>query len=202
MVIVSVMQLCVRGGKKIRCILLLLVLAGTACFDVRTHKIPNWWLLAGMGLGLIQMMIQSGCGIFSWDCLRITGKFIGALFLTAALGFPIFLFRMAGAGDVKTAALICGYLGMSEGCQVIGTAAVLGALWALLKLIGSRKLFVRIVFFFRYLARTMESGQILPYYIPQRDGGEGVIPLGACFFLGMALWMVKSLLESGRWPYE
>ena len=85
----------------------LLFLGGSAVFDFRTRKVPNRWLALWILLWMAAVIPFSGQPPSAelWFIFRAAG----AVFLL----FPVFRFRMAGAGDVKTAALLAGMLGAS-----------------------------------------------------------------------------------------
>lgn len=89
--------------------LALIFCAGAAALDVRSARVDNLWILIGVGLSCLCQLMQPGE-------FRLTGLFIPLLFL-----FPLFIFRMIGAGDVK---LLC-ILGMFMGPRKIWD----GMLW-------------------------------------------------------------------------
>lgn len=66
--------------------------------------------------------------------LKEGGLFLARMLAVTALFFPLFFFRMIGAGDVKLAALICGYSGLTAGAAAIGLGFLIGAFWSFLKM--------------------------------------------------------------------
>ena len=41
-----------------------------------------------------------------------------------------------------------------------------------------------------YIRQVIYTGKVMPYYIPARDGQDGVIPLGVCLFLGTLVYII------------
>ncbi|MCQ4838257.1 hypothetical protein NE556_24350, partial [[Clostridium] symbiosum] len=52
-------------------------------------------------------------------------------FFTVIIFFPLFLFRMMGAGDIKVMAVIAGYMGMDRGVEIIFYGLAAAAVWSL-----------------------------------------------------------------------
>ena len=114
--------------------ILLLVLAAGAYYDVREHRIPNWWVAISMVCGILLAMVESGVPPETAVYLKEGGLFLARMLAVTALFFPLFFFRMIGAGDVKLAALICGYSGLTAGAVAIGLGFLIGAFWSFLKM--------------------------------------------------------------------
>lgn len=87
--------------------LCLLWLIAIAVMDLRIRKVRNWMVLLGLGTGLIAL--AAGMQPFevpAWKAL------LGMLVAFAAL-LPFYALRWMGAGDVKFAAVIGLWLGLS-----------------------------------------------------------------------------------------
>lgn len=142
-------------------------------FDLREHRIPNWWVfgMAGLGMGLL-WWLDLGQGFF-WRCL-----------LVVVLFFPLFYCRMIGAGDIKLMALICGFLGFVNGSFAILAGFLIGAAMALVKLLVQRSLIRRLNYLYAYFKRMILTKEVIAYHSPSRDGYEHTIPFGLCLFLG------------------
>ena len=84
--------------------ILFVYLLGALYLDVRYSRLPNWFTLTGMAVGLVYHLISGG----------ITGLFFSMLgLLTAGLIFLVlYLFRAMGAGDVKLFAAIGALVGI------------------------------------------------------------------------------------------
>ncbi len=110
--------------------------------------------------------------------------FLLRIVLVTALFFVLFLCRMIGAGDIKMAALICGYMGLQTGAIAIFSGFLIGAIWSLIKMIGNGILIYRFSCLLTYIRYVFQTSKITAYYRPQRDGYDMVIPFGFCLFVG------------------
>ena len=94
------------------CILLLWLIA-VAAMDLRSRKVRNWMVLTGLATGLLALF--SGVQPF-W--LEPWQGFVGMLIAFGVL-LPFYLIRWMGAGDVKFAAVMGLWLGLSPYLLVI-----------------------------------------------------------------------------------
>lgn len=129
---------------------------------------PNWWALSG-----------AAAGIFSGKL----GFLIPAL-TVILIFFPLFLCRMIGAGDIKMMAVLTGFLGFQTGAKALMAGFFIGGVCSFIKLLWRRELLQRLAYFQAYMNRLARTRQILPYYLPDRDGYGVTIPLTACIFAG------------------
>lgn len=114
------------------------------------------------------------------------------LVLVGMLGFPFFFLRMTGAGDVKLLAVIVAALGVRRGAAAVGVGLCLGAVLALGRMLWYGSIYERFLYLSAYVGRIFQHKKLEAYYLPERDGTECVIPLGACFWMGAliaVLWM-------------
>lgn len=166
-----------------------LILGVGACFDVRSHRIPNWWVLFGLVSGVVLEFLKPE---HAKTLLGLSAGSFGFL-LRAAAGsavfFLFFLCRMIGAGDIKLAGLICAYLGWKAGAAAIGLGFLIGAFWSLLKMLRKDSFFKRFSYLLAYVRQTIQTGKPERYYNYAQDGYEAVIPLGLCLFLGTAAYL-------------
>ena len=190
--------------------ILLTALAFCAASDVRTHRIPNYYVgygavmellcicleqvygtgpgaglagLAGMGTGAC-MGTGPGMGAGFICILAAAVGFAARMALVWVLGFPLFVLGMAGAGDIKMAGLIAASLGIRDGLTAVMAGLILGAVLALGKMLREGSICQRFLYLTAYIRRVIQSKEIEAYYCPERDGYKCVIPLGACFFAG------------------
>lgn len=91
-----------------RTVVLFFLLVCAAVIDVRSHRIPNRLVLAGLAFGLIYSAFVPFWGKhgFLW---ALGGAAIGFGVL-----FPFWLLRMMGAGDVKLMAAVGSLLGLQS----------------------------------------------------------------------------------------
>lgn len=167
--------------------LILGLLAGGAMYDVRYHKIPNWWILSGVLLGAGLMWWLEAAETKDWWPVI---WFFVCCFLVVIVFFPLFYCRMIGAGDIKLMALICGYLGLSYGGIAILYGFLLGAILSLTKLLVQKSLLRRLQYLYAYCKRLILTKEVTPYHNPGRDGYEHTIPMGLCLFLGTLFYTI------------
>src|ERR1700722_11609734 len=99
-------------------ILLGILVAIAAVFDIRSRRIPNWLVLAGIIVGLAWNVYSSG-----WSGLLRASEGLGLGFV---LYFPLYLIRARGAGDVKLLAAVGAIAGPVNGFWIVLHTAVLG----------------------------------------------------------------------------
>lgn len=150
---------------------ILCLLAGSAFFDIKNHRIPNIWILLGMAAG---MYLHRGEPV--WFLLRVLA--------VTLLFFPLYYCRMMGAGDIKVMSLICGYCNVAGSVTVIATGFLIGAVWSLMKLMYYHSLKERLFYLAAYIQRIIRTKEIGEYYNPSRDGYRMTIPFAVCLFLG------------------
>ena len=180
------------------------VLAAGTVTDLRFRKVPNGVIGFGAAAGLAILTAgrlsgdggaagvvfagHAGLGIWQW--LSMCGGYVLRLGLVCAIGFPLFLFRMMGAGDVKLMAVIAAWLGWHDGAVVVGYGFFIGAIWALFKMCLSGIFCQRISYFIAYFRRLFLTKEKTPYYLAKRDGDEVVIPFAVCLFSGFLLFLI------------
>lgn len=168
-----------------RFILLFLFLAGCAVWDWRTGKIPNRWLLFWLFLFGVFLLYEGRGKPFA-----AVFDYLAATVFTGLVLFPLFLFRMTGAGDIKTAAVINGVLGISTGFAVIFYGLAASAAWSLIYMAQKRILLKRIAYFLKYMKNLSRTDQIPPYYDAGRDGTEAAFCFAPFLLLGFCIRMM------------
>ncbi|MDO4267113.1 MAG: A24 family peptidase [Eubacteriales bacterium] len=152
-------------------------LAGTAFMDLKERRVRNKWLLMAALSGLF---------------IRGTA-FVWAASVFLIPGFLLYYFRMAGAGDGKTMAVIGGFLGVDAGLRAVGLGFALGALWGLRHWKGTGALAARFTYFWIYLTQAVRRGAVCAYRGEWGDEEAYRIPLAACMAAGSFLYL------AGRW---
>ena len=97
-------------------LLLCALLLAASCYDVRSHRIPNWLVAGGAVIALfLHSVLPVGFGFISEapGALGLLGSLKG-LGLGLALLLPFYLLRAMGAGDVKLMAMVGGFLGVPD----------------------------------------------------------------------------------------
>src|SRR5438067_1994130 len=109
-------------------ILLGILVAAAAGFDIRYRRIPNWLVLAGIIAGLTWNVWFSPF----WSGL---GHGMAGLGLGFFLYFPLYMLRARGAGDVKLLAAAGSITGPANCLWIFFLTAILGGLIALILLL-------------------------------------------------------------------
>src|SRR5580692_2194139 len=108
-------------------ILLGILVAIAAVFDIRYRRIPNWLVLAGIIIGISWNVYSSG-----WSGL---GRAAAGLGLGFVLYFPLWLLRARGAGDVKLLAAVGAITGPGNCFWIFLLTAILGGIIAVILLL-------------------------------------------------------------------
>lgn len=163
-----------------------------AATDLKDHQIPNRALAIGGGAVFFCIVWNAWEG-GGWPEALVAGAgFWSRLILTGIAGFPFFLLRMTGAGDIKMAAVAVGALGIERGAAAVCIGLCLGAVLALGRMLRHGSICQRFLHLSAYVRRVFQNKKLEAYYLPERDGEECTIPLGACLWVGIltvALWM-------------
>ncbi len=123
--------------------------------------------------------------------LAAAAWFLVRLVSAGLLGFPFFLLRMTGAGDVKMMSVVVAALGFGRGAASVGIGLCLGAVLALGKMLRHGSISRRFFYLCAYVRRVFQSRKPEAYYLSQRDGTECVIPLGACLWIGALIVILQ-----------
>jgi prepilin peptidase CpaA len=113
-------------------ILLGILVAIAAAYDIRYRRIPNWLVLAGIIVGLAWNLSALG-----WSGLGRAAEGLGLGFI---LYFPLYLIRARGAGDVKLLAAVGAITGPGNCVWIFLLTAVLGGIIALVLLLFKGRL--------------------------------------------------------------
>jgi len=154
-------------------VLLTAVLGVAAVTDVRKRKIPNWTVLASLGLFIAWAFVHP----LSWDLWAL-----GAGVIAFAVTFGLYSAGQVGAGDSKLFAAVALFAGMGQIIPLILATAVIGGLVALA---GFARAPTRILVMLRMRGKG--------------DFGRGV-PYGVAIALGAVLVIWAGLLHLGPFP--
>lgn len=161
-----------------RMVLLNLILIPAVRADLSSEKIPNQWILAGWGMGILYQIFYAGvsgvaCGL------------LGAVFPILVL-FLFFMLRMLGAGDIKLLSVVGMFYGISPMIRLILLVFGFGAVLSLLHMLKNRIFVERFSYLWNYV--RLEKGSGRPYYDGERDGKKPVIHFSIAILGGVILW--------------
>jgi prepilin peptidase CpaA len=112
-------------------VLLGILTAVAAGFDIRYRRIPNWLVATGIVAGFAWNLYASG-----WSGV---GHAAAGLGLGFALYFPLYLLRARGAGDVKLLAAVGAIVGPGNCFWVFLLTALLGGVIAMAILLWHKR---------------------------------------------------------------
>lgn len=180
----------IQGYENWICLYLVLLIS--AFYDIMEQRIPNWWLARStwLGIGTLLLLEQGGTGHGG----RFLLETVVRMAVTLLTVFPLFLFRMMGAGDLKLMVAISGFLDGRDAVGAIAVSFFLGAVWSLFRLLIQKQLKKRLFYLFAYFRHYFLTKKRIPYYEPSRDGTGITIPFGVCLFLGTlvyGIWKIQ-----------
>lgn len=134
----------------------LLFSLGAVCMDLLKQKVSNVWILLGWCLGLVYWFsargVPGGLKIF----------LLGAL-LPVVLWYPLFYFRMLGAGDIKLFSVLGGFLGWKMILRGMVLSFVIGAVFSVVFLWMCGNWIQRMRYLWQYICEYGRSGELVPY---------------------------------------
>jgi prepilin peptidase CpaA len=165
---------------------LFVLLIVAALIDFRTHKIPNWLVLAGTLFGIIYNLayppfVQAG---ILWP---LEGMGLGFIIF-----LPLYLIGVMGAGDVKLMAMVGSIIGPVDMIWVLlYTMIVGGALSVLLVLLRgtAMRMFQNLLTIFRLGFMSTLSGH-KPQFGIDTTASAGKLPYGVAIAIGTIGYLV------------
>lgn len=129
-------------GEKASLYVLAGLLVTAIVTDLHSRRIPNWLVLAGIGLGLVfQLFAAEGDGLFArwWGAVGGLTALYGLL-AGLAMFLPFYMLRVMGAGDVKLVAMLGIWFGPRPMVGVVLLTLLCGGLLALGMALWTRSL--------------------------------------------------------------
>lgn len=157
-------------------------LTAAAVSDWKTGKIPNMLTAAA---------VLAGCGYFTAAGMGPeAGKAAARSFAVLLCLFPLHLFRMTGAGDVKMLACMALFLDMEEWLQVTAAAAALAGFWSVYVMQRKGIAGKRMRYLFCYIQRFFQTGEREAYMTEETDT-DALLRLGPFVWAGMTLFLMR-----------
>ena len=144
---------------------MLLVLALSAVLsDLRSGRIPNGLITAGLACGLSYQLFNQG--MTGW----IT--FLGGVFLPVLIMGILYYFRMIGAGDIKLLCMAGGFMGPADCFLCIVWSVLFGGAISMAVMISRRNITRRLLYFAEYVVRYTETGRWKSYLAGVHDDAK------------------------------
>jgi prepilin peptidase CpaA len=133
----------------------LLPALAAVCFDTDCGRIPNALVVPTLLFGLFfQVMNRGAPGILF---------FLGGAVFPFILLFPLFIFRMLGAGDIKLLMAVGGICGLPSILYILLTALSAGAILSFFLMLAGTGFRPRFRYFLTYISNVFISGKAIPY---------------------------------------
>lgn len=126
----------------------------SAVTDQKTGKIPNFFILAGYGLGLLSHSSAGMPGVAG-----SIGSAIGILILL----YPLYYIRGLGAGDIKLLSVTASVISISLFLKILFLSFLIGAVISLFRMIKTGQLFYRLWNLKMYAETCLCAGKIEAY---------------------------------------
>lgn len=124
--------------------------------DVKFEKVYNGVLAIGFLVVILKLVLN-----FSWKLLFFT---VGGILFPIVSLFPLFYFRMMGAGDIKLLSMAGGFLEFRGAVICLIISIFIGALIALYKMCRYHLFHERFAYFSYYMKKYLKTKDVVPYY--------------------------------------
>lgn len=104
--------------------------------------------------------------------------------------FPLHLFRMIGAGDIKMMACMAVFLDREEWMQVMAGALVMAGCWSFCAMWKRGMVRERFQYLLFYVQRFIRTGERTAYRTEETDS-SALLCLGPFLWAGMTLFMIR-----------
>lgn len=189
-------------------LVLLLFAGGCAWWDLKKRRIPNGMILLG---GLACLLIRFVVGIATgysdgfnelpsgitaavlMGFYEMGGVLLRAIIFICAM-FPLYLFRMMGAGDIKMAAVLASGAGIEEGSRILLYGLITAGACSLFLMVRRGLVKDRIRYMRFYMYRFLALKTVEPYYIEARDGRKISFCMAPSLFIGLIAAQIIGLM--------
>ena len=134
------------------------MLLAAAIQDLRSGRVPNRWIAAGLAMGLFfQIAEHSVWGVYYF--LRNSSFPVILLYL-------LFQTRVLGAGDIKLFSMIGSILTFEKLLQCMAYSFLAAGAGAILFLVADKKRWEKLSYAANFLLYTLREGKVRPYQPP------------------------------------
>ncbi len=123
--------------------------------DFKAYRISNKLILSGLSIRFFFLFLK-GSYLSMLQCLCVF-IFVCIMFL------PIYYIRAIGAGDGKVFALICCFVGIKQGVQIIVLAFIIAGIFSIIKLVHHKIFFIQLQSLAEYITQSCYSKKVVPY---------------------------------------
>lgn len=167
---------------ELELVLLIALVLTAAIFDLISRRIPNWLIVAGLGISFFFQTVSGyGTGFSTWA----TGFGVGfALFL------PMYILRAMGAGDVKLMAMVGSFFGAVAALKAVLLTLIVGGVLAVLYLLGTRRwkvVFENLRLILTNMTMNVMTGELPVAEMPAQSAGG--LPYGVAIATGTLLYI-------------
>lgn len=152
-----------------------------AVSDLRTNRIPNKVLAAGMFCAVILSLAADGPGAFK-------DIFFGSCFPLILL--PLFCLRMIGGGDIKLLCMAGAFLGWPASGRCLVLSFFAGGILSFSLMCIRGNFFSRMFRLKTYLQECLQTGKAGPYL--QEEDRDGRFCFSAAILAGIVLCLIET----------
>ncbi len=138
------------------CVLLIAVIV-----DITSYRIPNMCIVAGILMGFIRAFSIGGMGALL--------KAAGLMLIVFAIGYPLWLMRGIGAGDIKLLMVIACFLPKDELRVCVVVTILIAGVIAGFKMLLYRESRERLWYLLRYLRKLIWCQAADTYAVNKTD---------------------------------
>lgn len=149
--------------------------------DYQNRKVPNWWIVFGIGIGILAFLEEG-------ELLPYLVGFI----IPFILLFGLYCIRVIGAGDIKLLMVTGLFMGGKEILTIILLSFVFGGVYSFIKLLKTKSLRRRFRYLTDYIIGIFRKRE-LAMYVEGDWEEEMVLNFSFCIFLG-ALPVIGGML--------
>ena len=158
----------------IKQIFLFLYLFTAVLEDFHSRRIPNWWIVVGLGAGALSLLEDRAYPYHYY----VIGCLIPFFLLILLYGI-----RVLGAGDIKLFMVTGLFMGSIEILQVIAWSFLFGGIYAFIRMVRRKNFRQRFAYLFSYVKRVAISGKAEDYVAGSWEE-EIVLHFSLCILLG------------------
>ncbi len=160
---------------------MILILSAAVVSDLMSYRVKNQIIFFGWGIGILGIWWNKGLVNPLWGAG-----------LPILIMWPLFRFRMLGAGDIKLFSVIGSIYGSHFVLRTIIAAFFFGAVISIIQIAYYGNLVIRLHYLVTFMKKYVKKRQVEPYYCMERDGKEAAIHFTLAIFCGFLFCLFKT----------